>query len=1277
MISMVIGVDSITVWPKQTIENSNNNCSGQIDYFLCNCVADNATIEIKISPGHYHFQEQTSCILRGQSKISIIGSANDSTVFQCNKFNMVFLFVQNVIIANIQMVNCGSSISDGVNHTINSASSYTYFGKGSRFALMFLLSMNVTISNLTMRNTLGYGIIFFNTLSSLTLLRTQILDTTFENDEVCTGYNYKEEKADFYCSGSGIAIIFTGNASNNTSVSIRDCIFINNINSLPYVKYKHSFANMDTVYTRNKVPFVGAGCVTVYSTQLDYNVKTLIENSNFYNNNGTFTASIAILTAPTTNSTTVINNCSFNDNNRLKIIPSESDINVSGGIFYVQLALGWYEQTDYIPGLKFEGLTIVCSNFTQLGGKSGAAIHIIKQSPIAMMLSIRIEWCNFVGNEANSGSAILARDDTAKVPFDSSTVGNLVIYLKNINAYRSKLSRGSTLEYISGDFITGVFYFLNSLVVLECEETCNFSHNQPSVFYGQVSAIRVSGSIALENNKARNGAALRLIDAVLYITVNTTALFINNVAVLSGGAVMVDLPNFNIHTQDICPIQFVGLAREDTITDIESNDMQKTLNINISFHNNYANNGTMLQSIYASVFYICHWYPDTSVQTQPSSDAAVINDTRPSVYHKAFNYYPKPTRDHLKIVAIYPCFCNDSKNYTKYIEDCLTGRVIQLPHKVIPGRTHSIYLVPVDTVGSVGYSSELIINAYSSDEELQLAGGQQERKFAATNNSCTSVDVTIYLNTKSVPENGKLEMSLTVSRYLTIAFDFSPCPFGFVLSEITGNYGCICDEFLSGRCSDGFQCDPCTGLITRLNPQSWLSVINGDIQYLKFCIPTLCNGITDVKFILQDNINILCTNNHVGRGCGSCLDNYSRVFGSDNCKQCSSIWLWTIILYATLGIMLVVILFMLKFTVTFGAINGLIFYCNMMSINEELFFNVNISRFTFLRVFISTINLDLGFEICFYDGMTQIMKTGLQFVFPVYLWFLILVIVHLSRCSHRFRAKISREALPVLATLMFLSYSKILRSSITVFSYVFIKSSIHGSITAWEPDPSVDYLVRYHIVLFCIAALFSLMIILTTFGFTVPTILLKGLNYFFPLFDCFFAPYKSKYKCWFGLRLCILLYLSIMEAAIPDNKETVLVSCLMAVGTFAFIQASVFPFKNKLINILDLLFSGIFLPLSSVVLCTSIQVLMVTKEQLAVRVFGYSSFAVFCVVILYHIYRATKGSSCYFKNFDTVNRLKDKYEKNKEDDFRWPFAVFSEEPDQRYGTIRTQDETEV
>jgi len=130
--------------------------------------------------------------------------------------------------------------------------------------------------------------------------------------------------------------------------------------------------------------------------------------------------------------------------------------------------------------------------------------------------------------------------------------------------------------------------------------------------------------------------------------------------------------------------------------------------------------------------------------------------------------------------------------------------------------------------------------------------------------------------------------------------------------------------------------------------------------------------------------------------CGGCEDDFSRVFGSDTCKKCDNAWLATIVLYAILGIVLVLILFALKFTVTLGMINGLIFFCNVMSINEQLFFNTQISSFSFLRVFISLINLDLGFEICFYDvlhpGVTKvwvqhIIKMQLFFFIPDYYYY--------------------------------------------------------------------------------------------------------------------------------------------------------------------------------------------------------------------------------------------------------------------------------------------------
>ena len=38
----------------------------------------------------------------------------------------------------------------------------------------------------------------------------------------------------------------------------------------------------------------------------------------------------------------------------------------------------------------------------------------------------------------------------------------------------------------------------------------------------------------------------------------------------------------------------------------------------------------------------------------------------------------------------------------------------------------------------------------------------------------------------------------------------------------------------------------------------------------------------------------------------------------------------------------------------------------------------------------SFVNLDLGLPLCFYDGMDDADKAGLQFVFPAYMYLLIL-----------------------------------------------------------------------------------------------------------------------------------------------------------------------------------------------------------------------------------------------------------------------------------------------
>ena len=135
------------------------------------------------------------------------------------------------------------------------------------------------------------------------------------------------------------------------------------------------------------------------------------------------------------------------------------------------------------------------------------------------------------------------------------------------------------------------------------------------------------------------------------------------------------------------------------------------------------------------------------------------------------------------------------------------------------------------------------------------------------------------------------------------------------------------------------------------------------------------------------------------------------------------------------GIVLVTSLYVLNFTVTIGTINGIIFYANIVSINDSVFF-VNDSVFKPLRVFISFTNLDLGIETCFYNGIDTYHKTWLQLFFPFYLIIIAVSIITASRYSTRILRLTFTRSLPVLGTLFLLSYTGVLRTVLTVlFSY--------------------------------------------------------------------------------------------------------------------------------------------------------------------------------------------------------------------------------------------------
>ena len=70
--------------------------------------------------------------------------------------------------------------------------------------------------------------------------------------------------------------------------------------------------------------------------------------------------------------------------------------------------------------------------------------------------------------------------------------------------------------------------------------------------------LTLSGDATFYYNSARYGAALRLLNTIVFICKYSQLYFHQNTAVELGGAIDVFNSNTNIRFLDICPIQFIG-----------------------------------------------------------------------------------------------------------------------------------------------------------------------------------------------------------------------------------------------------------------------------------------------------------------------------------------------------------------------------------------------------------------------------------------------------------------------------------------------------------------------------------------------------------------------------------------------------------------------------------------------------------------------------------------------------------------------------------------------
>ena len=612
-----------------------------------------------------------------------------------------------------------------------------------------------------------------------------------------------------------------------------------------------------------------------------------------------------------------------------------------------------------------------------------------------------------------------------------------------------------------------------------------------------------------------------------------TGSFINNKALTSGGAIYAD--NNDIFTK-MCTIQL--------LRDYHNTTYQLT----------FINNTAYLDgdAIKIANLYNCFIYSSVDNIIIPPSQL-------PELYNTIFHITPKQ-RSSISSVATHFNCCNDSL----HTYECPS-------FKFYPGQRLMIPVIAADAVNSSVYTNVLAI-AYAIENKTQtwkIGGDTINRVYAK---KCNKLNFTILTTVGSNPLNGKLKLysKNAIMKYKLRAM---PCPFGFIIA----NSKCDCSSFLYSL-NKNISCDIQTVTIS-LPYSSWFgnisSLLSNNTQsvegFSSVCPPEYCYpSLTTYNATM---LNPLCQYGRTGIICGQCNDNLSLVFGSDECQECSNLWLLSILGYALIGLLLVLLLFILNLTVSNGTLGGLVFFANMSVVS--LHTNLLVDKLYTLpvKLSLSFLNLNLGYPMCFYHGMGITGKTGLQFVFPVYLWSLVLGLVIISRYSTRISNLIVGSSVQVLATLIQLSFAKLLLTVSDIFTSAEVHTTHHHPLIVWYFGGNITYLSGGHLVLFLLSLLTSLLFLLPYLVITTIASHLRKYRlskHIRPLIDAYHGPYKDRLGYWFGVRQWLVVFLYIVYANLRGVHPLImLIIHIVIVALFMIVQIYVKPFKNTLVNLLD------------------------------------------------------------------------------------------------------------
>ena len=857
------------------------------------------------------------------------------------------------------------------------------------------------------------------------------------------------------------------------------------------------------------------------------------------------------------------------------------------------------------------------TNFTNNKGEiRGGAMYILFK--MTEMLNscpkgnINITSCYFEDNilntsKADSGVAIniygyLTRVDISSLPF-------YTVNISQCHFLRNKLLTipANSLDRVTGGATVYVTKKRRETVIRDSR----FENNSVPAISAFGSNIVFEGEVLIRNNFGVDGGGLVLCEAsYILLSPNTTVTFERNSALLSGGG---------IYAEEQClqsePLCFYQINANDSLNTTQKNLILDSIHI-VMIHNTAKYAGSQ---IFGGSIEYCY---------------ITFHENNMYVYNKTFNetsWQVNKTNDPSYIASNpkHVCFCKGNARDCKRRSNNVYA---------YPGEHFKISLV---AVGEFHNPVPATIIAYVGNSTTALAHTTIREK-------CSTIDYCIEHPT----ENDKLNLIVlsgteyTVGSHLRwVNIHYKHCPLG--------------TYFQSGHCNwnRGQFYYNATDQTVHRNGNGWVGYYNNS-EYRNFraesgfsvyphCPMWYCNDKTALNVSETHFDQDAQCNSRQGILCGACKERRSLAIGSFKCIDCEHIHhsYLPLLILSLLAITVIVLLFMLccNVTITDGTVNGLLFYVSIFSVNRDSLLRAKKS-FPYLVSFISWINLDIGLDTCLFKGFNAFWQAVFNFCIPVFIWFIVGLLIYASSKSSKLTRLIGGNGVKVLATLVLISYTKILKTEVAVLScarihYPGINGSSGPYMSHWLVDGNVICWQGKHLILVVIGLLFGVLTVLYTLALLFIQPLqrnshrrgLKWVAKLKPFFDAYTSPHviHDRYRFWNGLLLLFRLMCTILFMITSTRNVykqyvfTTVCICVLIICLMSFFGG---VYKTKWLYALNVSFYFNLILLS----LTSFYSLIQKEERgnymqdIATTVSVCIADATIVLIITYHFYKRLK-----------------------------------------------------